>query len=161
MEQKLYEIANDIQMLEDLDLPEDQIKDTLEGLQGTFELKAQNVGKFMANLDSDIEACKAEVERLNKRITTMNNRKESIREYLRFNMAETGISKIACPLFTISLVKGRPMAVIEDDRSVPDKFKVTKTTVTISKKDLLDALKAGEEVPGAKLGETAPSLRIK
>jgi hypothetical protein len=161
MEQKLYEIANDIQALEDLDLPEDQIKDTLDGLQGTFELKAESVGKFMANLDGDIEKIDHEIKRLQNRKKVMENRKESIREYLRYNMAATGITRISCPLFTISLVKGRPMAVIEDDRSVPDKFKVTKTTVSISKADLLEALKAGEEVPGAKLGETAPSLRIK
>ena len=159
-DRKLYEITNDIQMLEDLDIPEDQIADTLDGAKGEFKLKAERVGKFMANLDADIEAIQHEVKRLNNRISAMRNRKESIREYLRQNMAATGITRISCPLFTITLSEGRNMAVIENEAELPEDYIRVKAVRSVDKKMVLEDLKAGEEIPGAVLGKTKSILRI-
>ena len=161
MEQKLYEISNEILALEDLDLPEEQIKDTLEGLKGTFELKAESVGKFMRNLDSDIGAVDVEIKRLQARKKAMQNRKNSIREYLRLNMTQTGIKKISCPLFTITLAKGVPMAFVTDEESLPARYKEVVNTVKVNRLLLMQDLKKGEQIPGAELGTSATSVRIK
>ena len=72
-----------------------------------------------------------------------------------------GIQKIECPLFTITLKKPAPMVVIDDESALPEKYIRTVVTKSPFKDDIMKALKAGKDVPGAHLGETQPGLMIK
>lgn len=155
----LYDIKDRYSELLSLDLPEDAIADTLEAIEGELEVKADKICHVIANIDSDCEAIDAEIKRLQARKKVLDNRKESLKDYLRTNMAAMDMKKIQTPLFTINRVAGRAMAVITDESKIPQQFQ--KVSVSIDKTLLLNALKEGKAVEGAELGESKESLRVK
>ena len=130
---KLYEITENLKGLEKLadeGMDKDTIADTFEAVEGEFNDKAVAVIHVTKNIDSDIEAVDAEIKRLQARKSSMKSRKESVVEYLRYNMEETGITKIECPLFSITLAKGRDVVSIDDDNLIPTDYLDIKTTMT-------------------------------
>lgn len=159
---KLYEIANDHKGLMALTDESDlDITDTLEGIEGEFNDKAESLVAVVLNMDGDVSAIDAQIERLNARKSAIRNRQESMKDYLRQNMEATGIKKISCPLFTINCVQGREIALIENEDSLPDEYVKVKTTVSPDKNAITKALKEGEDVPGASLQRAKSSIRIK
>lgn len=161
----LYELTGQFlalsQLIDDPDLPSTAFADSLEGLEGEIQVKAEALLGVVASMNGDIESIKAEIDRLNRRKKSIENKKEGLREYLRSNMIATGISKISCPLFDITLSKPRPMVVVEDDNIVPDEYIKRTVTKKVNKQRVLVALKKGETIPGCKLGESAQSLIIR
>ena len=161
----LYEISGRMRELVSLEVEDESfaeaVLDTLEGIEGEFNDKAVSVSHAILNLDSDIEAIDREIKRLQDRKRVLSNRKEHIREYLRTNMESTGISKISCPLFTITLVKGRESVVVDDQDKLPDELVKVETSIKPDKPAISKQLKSGKEVPGARLERSKPSIRIK
>ena len=160
----LYELSNQMIGLRDM-MDDDEcdidLTDTLDALEGDLQVKAEGLLAWVANIDSDIDAIAQEIKRLNARKSAMANRKESLREYLRHNMEHGGIEKITCPLFSITLSKPRPIAVITDESELPVAYKQIKVTTSPIKKDILNDLKEGQKIPGAELGESKRSLTIR
>ena len=163
---KLYELTNSViglrMMVDDEAIDEQSFLDTLEAIEGEIEVKAENLLKFERELLADVDALDTEIKRLTMRKNTIKNRTDALREYLRTNMERMEIEKIACPFFVITLRKASPVLVVEDEGAIPAKYFVTiPATQRLDKKATLDALKAGEQIPGALIGESKRSLLIK
>jgi chaperonin cofactor prefoldin len=154
----LYEIKENYRGLMDMELDAETMADTLEAIEGEFEVKAESICYVLANIDSDIDALDNEVKRLQARKKVLNNRKESLKDYLRENMTAIDKSKIETSLFTISRVKGRASALISDEALIPKQFQ--RITVSIDKTALLAELK-NQPVEGAELTTSKELLRIK
>lgn len=137
------------------------VRDTMAGIEAEFNEKAKAVSHVILNMDSDIGAIDAEIERLKERKRIISNRQTEVREYLRENMEASGISKISCPLFTITLVAGRESVVVDNEDSIPDELMRVKTECAPDKTAIAAKIKAGEEVPGARLERGQSSVRIK
>lgn len=146
-------------MAEDPDLPPQALADTLEGITGGIAAKAENIVHVLLNAVGGVEAKKTEIKRLQNSVRSSENAMERLREYLRFNMEATGITKIECPLFTVSLGKGRDMVCIDNENALPDKY--VRTKAIPDKVGILAALKEGVEIEGASLVQSQPPLRIK
>ena len=161
----LYELTGQYlalaEMADDPNMPPEVLTDSLEGLEGAIEVKAQAVLQVVAGMEGDTGAIDAELKRLQARKQVITNRANRLRQYLFDNMVATGISKISCPLFAITLAKGRPMVEVIDAELIPDQYIKTTVTKAPVKAEILAALKAGEFVPGCRLGESKQSLRIK
>lgn len=161
----LYEISENLRGLASIDAEDESmalaIRDTMEAVQGEFDEKAKAVASVILNMDSDADAIQAEIDRLTSRKKAIQNRQEGIREYLRANMEACGISKITHPLFSITLAKGREIAVIDDPGALPDDLVYVKTEVRPEKAEILKLLKDGVEVPGAHIERSQSSIRIK
>lgn len=163
---RLHEIAKEYREVAALADSDDEgmaqaVIDTLEAVGGAFEEKAQTLVRITLNRQADIDALDNEIKRLQARKQTILNAEASFKEYLRTNMEATGISKISCPLFTITLAKGREVAVIDDADQLPDELMRVKTDISPDKLAIAAKLKAGEEVPGARLERGQSSIRIK
>ena len=67
----LYEIAGQFRALSALadneDIPQEVIRDTLEGLTGDLQLKATNVAKFLLGLEAEAVAIEAAAEAIHQR----------------------------------------------------------------------------------------------
>lgn len=162
MKQPLYEIAHNYQALQKVeDLEPDQIKDTLEGIEGEFKDKSEAIAVVDANFEADIELIDMAIKKLQARKQVIENKRKHLRDYLKFNMLATGITKISCPLFSIVLAKGIKKVHITDEKLLPDDYVTVKTVVQPDKRKLLADLKQGLDIPGAELVETEGSLRIK
>lgn len=170
----LYEMTDDFkklsQLMDYLDETEDgggdesmmlAIQDTLEGMQLQFNEKAVAIVKFAQTLEGDTTAIDAEIKRLQQRKKMIENRRVHLREYLRNNMEAADIKKVECPLFTITLAKGRDQVQISNEEALPDEYVRVKTEIKPDKVAIGKALKAGESVPGAELVKGASSLRVK
>lgn len=161
----LYEISESLRGLASVDAEDESmalaIRDTMEAVQGEFDEKAKAVASVILNMDSDAAAIQSEIDRLTARKKAIQNRQEGIRNYLRENMEACGISKITHPLFSITLAKGREIAVIDDPGALPDDLVYVTTEVRPEKAEILKLLKEGVEVPGAHIERSQSSIRIK
>lgn len=137
------------------------VADTMQAIAGQFEDKAKALVCVVQNMDADLEAIKSEIERLQARKKVIENRQSEMTDYLRSNMEATGIKKIACPLFTITLIEGRESVSVYDEAEIPDDLVTVKTTIAPDMRAIAAALKAGKQVPGATLERGQSSIRIK
>lgn len=137
------------------------VRDTMGAIEAEFNDKALAVSRVILNMDGDIEAVEAEIDRLQERKRIMSNRKGQIIDYLRENMEAANITKISCPLFTITLAKGRESVIIDDEKSLPDDLVDPRVTYVPDKKAISERIKSGQEVKGAHLERGKSSIRIK
>lgn len=162
----LYAIADqylaDIEKLQDMELDEQTLTDTLEGLSGELEVKATNVGMFIRNLESSAEQIKMAEKQMADRRKALEARAERVKQYLKENMIRTGISKIESPYFTLS-IRNNPEAVevINQDMIPPEYFNVPPPPpATLDKIAVKKAIQSGVEVDGVRLTRSQ-SLQIK
>jgi hypothetical protein len=162
----LYDIAQEYReaaaKLEDLDLDEQTLADTLESISGAIEVKGQNVAAFIGNLEAQANAIKEAEARMSARRKAIENRAAGIRHYLLTSMQVAGITKIECAYFKIA-VQDNPPAVVIDDASLlpPDYMRQPEPPPPAADKKLIaQAIKDGFEVPGAHL-ERSKRLSIK
>lgn len=162
----LYEIAKKYEELAKLAETGDEdlavaLRDTIEGIEGEFQEKGKALTIVTLNMDGDIEAIKTQIARLTERKKVMENRQSSLRDYLRTNMERCGITKLIHPLFTVTLGKGKPIVVIDEESKIPDEYMNTTVTTSPMKAEIAKALKEGKEVPGAHSETGKSSISIK
>lgn len=158
---KLYELTSQYNQIfqsitDESDL--EQLEEMLSAIEEEFEVKAENIAKLIKSLDGDIKAYKDELDRLSARKKSIENHQERLKAYLEANMRATGKDKIKGSVFTIAMQNNPPKVVIDSEDDIPEQYKVYE--VHITKKELLDDLKQGKEVPGAHM-EQSQSLRIR
>ena len=163
---QLYQIAAQYNAIQELADSDDEnmlvaIADTMEGIQAEFQEKAVALVSMAFNIESDIDAIDAEIKRLNEKKKTIQAKSEWMRDYLKRNMEATGINKISCPLFSITLSAASKQVEITDEAALPDDYVRVKTTVAPDKVAIAKALKDGVDVPGAVLVDGARRLTIK
>lgn len=162
----LYEIADEYlaaaEALSNLDLDDQTIADTLEGLAGAVEVKSTNVALFVRNLEASADAIKAAEEKMAARRRAIENRANSLREYLKIQMLRTGIVKVECPYFKISIRDNPAAVVIDATNLIPDAYlhQPEPPPAAPDKKAIGQALKDGKDVPGAHL-ERGQRVEIK
>jgi len=156
----LYELTEAITELGNME-EDEAVINTLEGMEMEFKDKANNIILLERNMTANIDAIDAEINRLQQRKKIRKNRIDGLKEYLRDNMERTGITKIECPLFTITCAKGRDIVLIEDSNSLPDEYIEVETVEKPKKNMILAALKDKKDVPGATLVKSKSSIRIK
>jgi hypothetical protein len=162
----LYEIANQFKSLALLadtdDLPEEVLRDTLEGLEGTLELKATNIAMFILGLEAEAKMIDEAAEAMKARAERRRRRAEGIRNYVLFQLGQAGITKVNCPEFTISVRKNPDAVQIDDPERVPAEYMVQPPAPPprIDKNAIKADLKAGKSVAGCWL-RSGERLEIK
>jgi uncharacterized protein YeeX (DUF496 family) len=161
---KLYEATESLKQIQEMiddGVPSEELIDTIELLQIDFLEKAESILYLIKNIDGDVAAIKAEEERLTSIRQVRENRKKSILDYLKRNMSASDIKKIDNGVVSATLGKPRAVAEIDDENLIPMDYKKIKIIASIDKVGLLNALKDGEEIQGARLGQSDYSLTIK
>jgi len=169
MNQPLYQISKDFLALQEAtqnseDADETMLmalNDTMGDVQLSFEEKAENLVFVMKNVAINAAAIDEEIKRLQAKKKTISNKESKFREYLRENMQKTGISKIECKLFSITLSKPTKTLEIINETDLPDDLFEIETKIVPNKAEIKKLLVAGEEVAGAKLNDAVPRLIIK
>jgi len=154
MSAPLYKLVEQHRELErfadETDVDPEVLRDTLDGLKGDIELKAQSVAAFIRNIEADADAIAAASKAMAQRAARLQERADAIRQYLLVNMQATGITKISCPYFTISLRKNPPSLVVENEAAVPDQFRVwpEPPPPSLDKRKIIATIQSGQPVPG-------------
>lgn len=113
------------------------------------ERDADAMAKAVAGRISDLQARKSRAER----------RKEAMRALMFRLMKAAALPKLVLPEATLSVGKKAATVEIVDEDALPEN--VVRITRAPDKKAIADLLKAGEEVPGAKMGEPGESLTVR
>lgn len=147
------------------DIPEDVIRDTLEGLGGELQLKAQNVARFVANQDAMADAIENAAEAMRARAKRLRGRTAYLRQYLLTNMQAANLPRLESPELVVAIKKNPASVVVFDEAAVPAEFKRTPPPApppqpVPDKRLIADIIKAGGAVPGCRL-EQGFRLEIK
>ena len=93
----LYQLTADymnlLELAEDPDIDEQAFVDTLEGIEGALEDKAEGYAKVMRQLEADAAACEVESKRLKNKSKTIDNNIKRMKQALQFAMQATGKTK--------------------------------------------------------------------
>lgn len=101
---KLYEITEAYNNLEDIDEVEEREK-YLNLIEDGFDEKAENIVKFIKNLDADVKALKDEEKRLAEKRKSKENSIKWLKFYLQNNMEMLNKKKIKAGLFNVNIQK--------------------------------------------------------
>lgn len=162
----LYELQGEylqlLNMLEDPEVEDQIVLDTLEGIDYELEIKAENYAKIIKELEGTVEVIKTEQKRLSDKKSKLEANVKRLKDNLQEAMTATGKTKFKTDLFSFSIQKNGgalPVIVDVDTAELPDEL------VQITEKPDLKAIaKYLEEHPESKLahyGERGESLRIK
>lgn len=163
----LYETTEQYQAIQrmiDDGVPIEQLQDSLDGIDTELESKAGNILYLIRNNQGDIEKIKAEEKRLAGKRKSLEGQIDNIKNYLIQNMAAQNKSKIDNGVIKCSLIKPKPVLVLDDETLIPDTFKKITVSSSIDKKELLAYLKdlpEGEHLDGASIGQSKQSIMIK
>lgn len=147
----LYELTGQFLDIYNLELDEETKLDTLDSIdwQNDYEEKVENYIKVIKNIESDVEARKAEIKRLTELNKADEKKKDHLKETLSTSMQLTGHERVDTPLFKVSFRKSQAVEV--DELVLPESYKVA--TWKPDKKRLKEDLKNGLEIVGASLVE--------
>jgi Mg2+ and Co2+ transporter CorA len=156
---KLYEITEEFKQIESMDFDADAIADTLQALNIEFKEKAQNIIYMVKSRDDRSNNIGNEIKRLQAMKKANDSKRDWFKNYLRENMEKSGIDKIECDFFTITLRKpgAKKLIVNADELSNDYKIAVYKPNNAAIKTALAD----GYSVKGAELVNPVRGLVIK
>ena len=166
---RLYEIANDylalMQAIENDEIPEDCIADTLESITSILEDKADNIACLIKNLNAEAEAIKAEETRLAERRKSKEKTAERMKEYLSETLLRSGYDKIETARNKISFRKSEVVSVADEAGFIAWASQnrddlLTFKEPTLNKTAIKKAIASGEEFIGATI-EARQNIQIK
>lgn len=153
----LYDIAREYRdtaaKLADLDLDEQTLADTLESMAGDLEAKATNTAFVIRNIETAAAAMKEAEAQMAARRKAAENRAARIKDYLLANLIVAGVQKVECPYFKLSVRDNPPAVEIYEPGLIPAEYMKQKPPPPPEpdKTAIKDAIKAGQDVPGAKI----------
>ena len=156
---KLYELTNDylalMQAIDDGEIPEDAIADTLEAITACIEDKADSIACMLKSLDAECVAIKAEEAKLAERRKAKEKAYERIKQYLSETLQRAGLDKVETARNRITFRKSESVEVDEiafitwAQKNREDLL--TYSDPKINKTEVKRALKDGIEIVGAEL----------
>lgn len=140
--------------------------DTLDGMELEIQEKAESVALYIKKLNYEIKAIKAEKSGLDARLKSKEKSCKNMLEYLKNCLEAAKLKKIETPRAAISIRNNPESVEITDEKSFIGWAQDNNDDLLrykdpeVNKTAVKQLLKAGEEVPFAKLIRTQ-SLNIK
>ena len=126
----IYELTDQyrqlLELAEDPDTDITVFQDTMEGLEGEIEEKAENYGRVIRELEGRAAALDAEIERMTKLKVAAKRSIMWMKEALQFAMEGTGKTKIKTEHFNFSVATNggkQPMYVSDKIDDIPEDFR--------------------------------------
>lgn len=168
---RIYEIAENYRTLfEAMDaegeLSEDKMQayfDTLEGIEGEFDEKAENVACCIKELEVEVKALESEEKTLKARRKAKKNLQERLKALLIENMKMLGKKRIDAPKARITVRNNAESAICEAGDDAFKRYAIenklydvltSKVTYELSKTKLKAAVESGKNFPGVHIGRT-------
>lgn len=123
--------------------------------------KVGGIIKWTINLGGDEGAIDGEIERLQKLKKAKKNLRVRLETYVEQSMKTADIRKVDLGTMEVAVIKNPPSVEVEDEKALPGQFIEIITTQRVDKKAILVALKAGQDVKGARLVTDRTHVRVK
>lgn len=157
---KLYELTSSYQQVLEIaeQLDAETLKDTLDAIEDAIETKVENTAFVIKSLEGNINLIDDEIKRLQTMKQTQQNNVRSLKEYIQDAMEQVGINRIQGKLIKIAIQNNPPSVRLAEDFN-DDRYLI-ELAPKIDKRAILDDLKQGKEIQGAKIVQ-GKSLRIR
>lgn len=159
----LYELTNEFKNLlaiaEDPEVDPDAISDTMEGLTGEIEDKAEGYAIIIKELNAEAEKFNAEADRLMKYAKHLTDNADRMKERLLTSMDAIGMPKITTEHFKVSIVKNGGKEPLRITGEVPDDYMIAKPEP--DKNKIREAIENGITLDFAHLEERGRHLVIR
>jgi hypothetical protein len=134
-----------------------EIEEAMLITEENFISKAEAYGATISEYDAQAEACAQEIKRLQAFKKTCENVSKRMKERISDAMMTFDKDKVTAGTFRFSFRKSTAV-VVENEELIPEEY--FRTERTICRKELMDALKAGEVIAGAMI-ETRQTLQMR
>ena len=157
----LYEVIAEIELIylnvDEDGMLTDEAMEQLQNLAIDEQSMVEGVACKIKNLNAEAKALREEEKALAERRKSKENAAEKSKAYLQNVLILKGLKKYETPRAVVSLRNSEAVS-IDDDSLIPEDYKTYEPK--ISKTQIKEAIKAGREVPGAKIVANQ-SLQIK
>lgn len=161
----LYELTQDFlmvaQQLEEMDLDEETIQDTLESLKQPIEKKAENIIKFVKNIEAMAAARETEAKRLKEAAASDLKKAEKLIRYLDETLQQLDINNLTAGPFQLKYKQGSEIVEIDEVLLPKEFWIVEEVKKPLPKPELKKLIKAGRFIPGANIIRNSDKLVIK
>lgn len=152
----LYKAADELAPLLDQIDDDGCISPELETALAQFEGKGLSVTAYILNCEKTAQMIHDAAEAMDKRATPLENRAKRLRQYLADQMKRTGTTELSCAEFSAKLYVERDAKVdVFDEKQIPMQYmrlpEPKPPVAAPDKKAIADAIKKGEDVPGARI----------
>lgn len=156
---KLYEItrsyieALDVFTDPEEDIPANVVADTLESIEGTFEVKAVQIAAFAKQMEAEAEAIDTAIKSMERRKKALETRARYLRDYVKIGLETMGWKQLKHAWFVLSVQKNPASVDVFDLAAIPGEFmrQPEPPPPAPDKTAIKAALAAGRDVPGARL----------
>ena len=148
-----------LSVLEEQDIDEQTLTDTVEGLTDLHEIIAAIIRSAIFD-EALVSGLKPRIREMQERLARIDERATKRRQIARDVMLEADIKKITAPDFTVSLRQGAPSLVVVDETAIPDRFWEPQAP-RLKRQELLAELKQGEDVPGVQKSDPELVLSVR
>ena len=149
---KISQRYNAVMALADDDsIPQDEVNNALLTLDDELQEKGENCIKYLDSVQDKIDAAKANKKKLDAYIKTLENRKKRVEKACIYALDTLQVKSIMTGWGEMKIKKNPPSVIIDDLTQIPTQYQRQKIQVDIDKVAIKNAIKAGEEVPGAHL----------
>ena len=159
----LYQLTGEylqlLEMMQDPDLDPQTLADTMEGLTGEIEIKAENYAIVIDDLQTESAKFRKEAARLLKHADRLDANADRMKENLMQSMIATGREKFKSEHYRFSVVGNGGVKPLKFTGEVPEEYMRMKPEV--DNKKIREALDAGQTLSFAHLEERGKHLSIK
>lgn len=140
--------------------------DTLEGIEGEFDEKAESIAVYIKQLKAEANILKFEKSAIAKRQSQKEREVEKLAAYLLNAMKAIGRSKVDMPHAVVSIRNNAPSLVVDDEIKFVNWAQENNENLlkyempSIKKNDVKALCKKGEEIPFVHM-ESKQSLSVK
>jgi hypothetical protein len=145
--------------LEDPQIDEQTLADTVEGLTEVHEIIAAIVRAALAD-EALATGLKSRIAEMQERLERLQDCAAKRRQLAKDVMIDLEIKKIAAPDFTVSVRPGMPSLLVLDEAAVPSIY-WQPVAPRLNRQDLLSELKGGAEISGVSLSNPEPVLSVR
>lgn len=159
----LYELTTDLKELQEIDftqVEEEQIEEVKGIIKTQIESKSAGIIAVIRNEESDIDAIKVEIKRLQELKKSKENKIENLKKYTKECLEDADIKKVSTSLGNMTVRKNPASVDVLDENLIPSEYKKEVVEVKVDKKAILADLKEGVVIEGAAL-KNSTSLMIK
>lgn len=148
----LFELNEKYRELEQRDdLDETTLKDTLDSINDSREVKLDNIANWIENNQADIDFLDKKIKQLQADKKSLVNRTKSLMDYMTTAIDDSGLKELKTENHILKPRNYRASVYINDEKDIPSEFVKFKAVETIDKKAIYELLKNGETVRGAEL----------
>lgn len=162
----LYELTEEymalMDMMYDPEVDEQTLQDTMEMIMMDIEDKADGYAKIIRMMNADVDALKAEEERLYARRKSLESRSRYLKDTLEANMRAIGKTKFKTALFSFNIQKNGGLAPLVIDgtiEDIPGRYLIPQPPVPNN--EAIRKLLEEQQVGWAHLEPRGESLRIR